>query len=107
MKILDLDMDYFMRTHVISIDESVVERLLEITYGDCIWTEQEVRTFFENNLGLSKEKKIHGRVVIGYNESLFYWRKLIEKGNLSTPFEIIHVDFKVAVTNYFQERGYV
>ena len=57
-----------------------------------LWSEQEVRSFLENNLGLSKEHKKRGRIVSGHNESLFFWRELIEKGDLVTPFEVIHVD---------------
>ena len=64
----------------------------EDDYGDYVWTEREVRDFLENNLGLSKGNKIRGRVVAGHNESLFFWRELIEKGELTTPFDVIHVD---------------
>lgn len=92
MKVLDLDMDYFMGAVATFIKESESERLSEDEYGGCIWTEREVRDFLERNLGLSKNNKIRGRVVAGHNESLFFWRKLIEKGELSTPFDVIHVD---------------
>lgn len=92
MKILDLDMDYFMRLVATSISETETGRLPESEYGDCIWTEGEVRAFLENNLGLSKEEKIRGRVVAGHNESLFFWKELIEKRKLTTPFDVIHVD---------------
>ena len=92
MKVLDLDMDYFMTSVATSIDDPEQERLPENDYGDCVWTERAVRSFLEENLGLSKNNKIRGRVVIGHNESLFYWRELIEKGDLFTPFDVIHVD---------------
>ena len=92
MRVLDLDMDYFMRFVASFINESETERLSEDEYGNCIWTEREVRDFIEGNLGLSKCNKIRGRVVAGHNESLFFWRELIEKGELSTPFDVIHVD---------------
>lgn len=92
MRVLDLDMDYFMRTVVTDIDEFETERLSEEDYGDCVWTEREVRNFLERNLGLSRNHKITGRVVTGHNESLFYWRDLIQKTKLSVPFDVIHVD---------------
>lgn len=57
MKLLDLDMDYFMENIAIGIAESREERLSEEEYGDCVWSEQRVRDFLENNLGLSKDKK--------------------------------------------------
>lgn len=91
-KILDLDMDYFMSRVAHFINDSEIERLPEDPYGDYVWKEKEVRSFLEDNLGLSKSKKIRGRVVTGHNEALFFWRELIEKGDLSIPFEVIHVD---------------
>ena len=51
MKILDLDMDYFMDS-VAHTPDSVLERLSEADYGDCVWSERRVRSFLEENLGL-------------------------------------------------------
>ena len=72
MKVLDLDMDYFMKSVAIFINESEPERLPEEDYGDSVWSEREVRNFLEVNLGLSKQNRIRGRVVAGHNESLFF-----------------------------------
>lgn len=58
MRILDLDMDYFMKCDVHSSSELYEDRLDEKEYGDKVWSEQEVRNFLENNLGLSKKQKI-------------------------------------------------
>lgn len=44
MKILDLDMDYFMDS-VAHTPDSVLERLSEADYGDCVWSERRVRSF--------------------------------------------------------------
>lgn len=92
MKVLDLDMDYFMDSIAYDISEDSQERLSEQDYGDKVWTKARVVEFLENNLGLSKENKIKGRLVIGHNESLFFWKELLEAGNLTSPFEVIHVD---------------
>ncbi len=91
MKILDIDMDYFMEK-IAHTDAQITERLSEEEYGDCVWSEQRVRSFFENNLGLSKENKIRGRIVTGHNEALLFWKELIAEKKLSTPFEVVHVD---------------
>ena len=56
MKVLDLDMDYFME-HIACIPFSVSDRLDEDNYGDTVWSEERVRNFLENNLGLSKKIK--------------------------------------------------
>ena len=58
MKLLDLDMDYFMDDIATGIAESKEERLSEEEYGDCVWSEQRVRGVLENNLGFSKDKKL-------------------------------------------------
>lgn len=91
MKILDLDMDYFMDS-VAHTPDSVLERLSEADYGDCVWSERRVRSFLEENLGLSKERKLPGRIVCGHNEALIFWRELIAHGELTVPFDVIHVD---------------
>lgn len=90
MKVLDLDMDYFMTE--IAHPSISSERLDEECFGSSVWPIDKVRQFLETNLGLSKEHKIPGRVVCGHNESLFFWEELIENGKLKEPFDIIHVD---------------
>lgn len=44
MKLLDLDMDYFMEKIAIGITES-----REDEYGYCVWSEQRIRSFLEDN----------------------------------------------------------
>lgn len=91
MKVLDLDMDYFM-TEIASTPFSCEERLDEEYYGDSVWTEEEVRQFLEQNLRLSKNHKIPGRIVTGHNEALIFWKELINSKMLSDPFDVVHVD---------------
>lgn len=91
MKILDLDMDYFME-EIVHTSDSVVERLSEEDYSGCVWTETRVRSFLENNLGLTKEKRKKGRIVVGHNESLHFWKELIDSGELTIPYEVVHID---------------
>lgn len=92
MKILDIDLDYFMTSIASFVDENSEERLDEDYYGESVWEEEQVRKFLENNLKLSKENKRNGRIVKGHNESLFFWKELISKNMLTIPFEVIHVD---------------
>lgn len=91
MKVLDLDMDYFM-TEVAHTPFSSMERLNEENYGKSVWDADKVRAFLESNLGLSKDKKVPGRVVCGHNEALFFWEELIAQDRLKAPFDVIHVD---------------
>lgn len=92
MRILDLDMDYFIDSVATFISESSEERLDEEYYANTVWSSERVRTFLECNLGLSKDVKIRGRIVSGHNESLHFWQELINSGELDIPFEVIHVD---------------
>lgn len=92
MKVLDLDMDYFMDYVATGIADTETERLSEEEYGHYVWSEQRVREFLERNLGLSKNKKRKGRIVSGHNEAIVFWQELIDKGELQVPFEVVHVD---------------
>lgn len=82
MRVLDLDMDYFM-TEIANTPFSCKERLAEEDYGNSVWSAEEVRQFLEQNLGLSNTHKIPGRIVSGHNESLFFWEELINSKKLS------------------------
>ena len=92
MRILDLDMDYFMDSVATFVPESSEQRLDEENYSKTVWSSESVRTFLERNLGLSKSTKIKGRIVSGHNEALHFWQELINTGKLDVPFEVIHVD---------------
>lgn len=92
MRILDLDMDYFMTKVAHDIPETSTERLDEECYAEAVWDKQRVIDFIENRLGLSKKRKILGRIVTGHNGALYFWKELINTGRLEVPFEVIHVD---------------
>ena len=91
MRILDLDMDYFMNL-IANTPESVQTRLSEEYYGKSVWCKPRVRQFFEDNLGLKTNHKIPGRIVKGHNEALWFWKELIANKKLITPFEVVHID---------------
>lgn len=55
MKILDIDMDYFLKEIPIMILEDVTERVSNENYP--VWSKEEVIFFLENRLGLSKKRK--------------------------------------------------
>lgn len=92
LRILDLDMDYFMDSVATFVPESAEQRLDEDDYSKTVWDSERVRTFLECNLGLSMDAKINGRIVSGHNEALHFWKDLINAGKLNVPFEVIHVD---------------
>ena len=57
MRILDLDMDYFMDSVATFVPASSEERLDEENYSKAVWSSAHVRTFLECHLGLSKDAK--------------------------------------------------
>lgn len=90
MRILDIDMDYFLKEIPIIISENNTDRVPDEDYQ--VWSKEEVIDFLENKLGLSKETKIKGKIVIHHNEALYYWRTLIQEERLFAPFEVVHID---------------
>ena len=68
MRIVDIDMDYFLKEIPIIISENNTDRLPDEDYQ--VWSKDEVIDFLENKLGLSKETKIKGKIVTHHNEAL-------------------------------------
>lgn len=92
MRVLDLDLDYFLDSPICEQNHDSDERVDDEICIKSVWNEERVRAFLELNLGLSKSKKIKGRVLKGHNEALYFWDELIANGELATPFSVVHVD---------------
>ncbi len=45
MRVLDLDMDYFMDEIANHVDINEINRLSEVDYGESVWDEDRVRCF--------------------------------------------------------------
>ena len=87
MKILDIDMDYFLKEipkecNNGRLDENDIET----------WSNREIIQFLEKNLGLTEKNKIPCCIVEKHHRSIKFLDLLIAKGDLKVPFEIIHVD---------------
>ncbi len=89
MRVLDIDLDYFLNRVATNISDDTETRLSCTGYKP--WHENRVIKFLDNNLGL-KNKKIEGRLCMHHNEALYFWKELIESNRLSVPFEVIHID---------------
>lgn len=89
MRILDIDMDFFLDNIANWLPFSD-ERLLDSQYSP--WNEKDVRRFFESNCGLSLKKPISGRIVKEHKEAYYFWRELIRKNKLTIPFDVTHID---------------
>lgn len=92
MRVLDLDLDYFLDEPVHDVEYSSDTRVTDEACIESVWSEARVRNFLENNLKLSRDKKVYGRVLKGHDEALYFWNELIESKKLIAPFSIMHVD---------------
>ncbi|AVB76949.1 hypothetical protein MMJJ_15780 [Methanococcus maripaludis] len=88
MRILDIDLDFFLNK--IAFWKKGNKRLDEKEY--VVWKKDKFIDFLENNSNLSKNNKIKGRIVKKHHEAFYFWRELIEKNELETPFEVVHID---------------
>ena len=88
-RILDLDLDFFL-DHVATWRSDDDPRLSDDEYHP--WDEMQVREFLEKHCGLSLQRPIPGKLVKHHDEAFVWWRDLIEQGDLTPPFEIVHVD---------------
>lgn len=89
MKFLNLDLDFFQMDVVHNCND-YGERL--DSFCTKPWKEEDLISYLEGNLGLSKDKKIKGRIVEHHHEIFYFWRELILNGELTVPFDVIHVD---------------
>lgn len=87
MKFLDLD---FFQMDIVHNCDYYGERL----DSSCTrpWKEKDLISYLEGNLGLSRDKKIKGRIVKYHHEIFYFWRELILNGELTVSFDVIHVD---------------
>lgn len=87
MKILDIDLDFFLSDIEYFSDGS------RPSSDDFIpWKEAQVRRFLEINCGLKQNKPVKGCLFVEHHEVFNFWRKLVLEGQLEVPFEVVHVD---------------
>ena len=73
MRVLDLDMDFFL-TGVCELAPRGARPSLREARP---WAEADVRAFLEENCGLSRQTPIPGRVFETHDGALFFWLSLI------------------------------
>lgn len=87
-RVLDLDMDFFL---------SDVCALAAPGERPCAreaqpWDEAAVRAFLEQRCGLSRERRVPGRVFETHDGALWLWREWARAGRIAPPFHVTHVD---------------
>lgn len=89
MRVLDIDLDFFLSRIADSIERG--KRLSE-NEGFIPWSETQVRKFLELNCALNMRTPIQGSFCVYHHEVFKIWRKLILDKKLLSPFEVVHVD---------------
>lgn len=88
MRILDIDLDFFLDRAPHGHDTRRGERLDPREFE--AWSMEEVVAFLEHQCGL--RDPLPGRSVEEHDEVFRIWRDLISEGQLETPFHVTHVD---------------
>lgn len=86
MRFLDLDLDFFLNK------SAYRGRGQRLGQGYKPWRVPRVRRFLEDTCGLSAKAPVQGRTIQSHDSVLDFWRSLIESGDLSVPFDVMHVD---------------
>ena len=88
MRVLDIDLDFFLADCCPLAEYG--ERP-ELT-GHEPWLEAQVVAFLEENCGLSALNPLPGRVFETHDQALLFWEEQLQKGTLTAPFHVTHVD---------------
>ena len=102
-KVLNLDLDFFV-SPIEQYRSDEDQRLPDDGYE--VWDEDSLRTFLENQCGIISTNRTKGWIVKYHKEVFFLWRQLIEKGQISHPFELWHVDAHDDLGSGFMDQGF-
>ena len=88
MRVLDLDMDFFLSAPcpLAKFGERPDEACAE-AYSD-----EEVVRFLEEQCGLSRACPVPGAIFDTHDKALDFWKARLAEGSLTAPFEVAHVD---------------
>lgn len=88
MRVLDIDLDFFLADVCPFADAGQRPD----GKGREPWKKEEVVWFLETRLMLNKARPIPGRVFETHDQALDFWQDLMDKGLLTAPFFVTHVD---------------
>lgn len=88
MRILNLDLDFFQDDikHFCTDEKNITDNSIKP------WSEDKVIKYLEENLRLSRNNKVRGKIVKHHDEAFYFWRELILNKELEVPFDLVHVD---------------
>ncbi len=88
MKVLDLDLDFFLS------DCCPLAKKGERPASDAAapWDAAAVAAYLEQHLGLDAAHPIPGVITETHDGAIAYWKDRMDRGLLSRPFSVVHVD---------------
>jgi hypothetical protein len=87
VRVLSLDLDFFLDQVKLWNGEG---RLSPEEYRP--WSEWAARRFMEDGLGLSTVAPVPGFFATHHDQAFHWWRRLMDAGQLTAPFDVVHVD---------------
>ena len=88
MKVLDLDLDFFLS------DCCPLAEKGKRPSPDCAkpWDESALVDYLERNLGLDAAHPVPGVITETHDGALAFWKARMDRGLLSRPFSVVHID---------------
>lgn len=88
MRVLDLDMDFFLSGPCPQAEPG------QRPDDDCaqVYSDEEIIRFLEEQCGLSREHPVPGAIFDTHDRALDFWHARLQDGTLTAPFEVVHVD---------------
>ena len=87
--VLDIDLDFFL-DRILYAKEEPVRRLRA---DECGVDDSEVAlAYLRERCGLSVSHPVPGHVCTRHKDVWFHWRRMLRRGVLKEPFEVVHVD---------------
>ncbi|MDO5143570.1 MAG: UPF0489 family protein [bacterium] len=88
MRVLDLDLDFFLA----DCCPLAAPGSRPDVDGCEPWSKADVAAFLEEQCGLSAQRPVPGRIFDTHDQALVFWHEQMEKGSLTAPFHVTHVD---------------
>jgi hypothetical protein len=102
VRILDIDLDFFLDHRPLFKPQSRPH-----VAASTPWSADRVRQFLEQRCGLDRNNPLPGRTVTYHHEVFFDWGERIQRGSLSVPFSVLHVDWHADLGMGEATPGYV
>lgn len=104
MRILDIDMDFFLNMIVTGVQKDG-PRLNEEDFK--AWDRNLFIKFLEEKCLLNKDCPTPGKIITHHEEAFHFWDNLIVNNNLKTPFHVTHIDAHTDIDSMGEKMVYI